>query len=66
MGRLEVVPLLTEFRELRTQFKVGCRGADSLAKLIFSGAIPVEFCHMFTELPQTPFGHMSSTQVRGT
>jgi len=57
---VEVLPLLTEFRELGTRFKVGCReGAD-----FWTLPIPADFRDMFTELPKTPYAGLSSTQIR--
>jgi hypothetical protein len=57
---IEVRPLLTEFADLGTKFKVATRGTDEFARLL----IPDAFRWMFTELPKTPFANLSSTQIR--
>jgi len=57
---VEVLPLLTEFRELGTRFRVATREGDEFARL----PIPGTFRDMFTELPKTPYAGLSSTQIR--
>ena len=59
---VEVLPLLTEFRELGTRFRVGVREGADFGQL----QIPADFRAMFTELPKTPYAGLSSTQIRAS
>jgi hypothetical protein len=57
---VEVLPLLTEFWELGTRFRVGVREGADFRML----PIPEGFGGMFTELPKTHYAGLSSTQIR--
>lgn len=58
----EVLPMFEEFARLSTRFQVGLREGDTFSELMRQ--VPEGFRSMFTELPQSPYAGMSSSQLR--